>query len=86
MIAWLGFGERGFIHLYQMEMERQDYLKRIQELEGKNQNLLEEIEKLRNDIAYIESVARKELGFVKKNEMIFRFSKDEEMGDDDSFK
>ena len=23
MIAWLGFGERGFIHLYRMEKERQ---------------------------------------------------------------
>ena len=30
MALWLGFGERGFIHLYKMEKERQAYVQKIQ--------------------------------------------------------
>lgn len=77
IIAWLGFGERGFIHLYRMEKERQAYLDRIRHLERENEELLEQIKQLRTDNEYIESVARRELGLVKDNEIIFRFSKEQ---------
>ena len=77
IIAWLAFGDRGFIHLYRMEKERQAYLERIRELEKANQELLDQIEKLRNDKDYIESEARKELGLVRENELIYRFSSEE---------
>lgn len=80
MIAWLGFGKRGFIHLYRMEKERQGSLERIRKLEGENQRLFDEIHRLRTDKEYIESMARKELGLVKSNEMLFRFSRKEDAG------
>lgn len=76
--AWLAFGERGFIHLYKMEAQRQKYRERIHELESKNHELLREIESLRNDEAYIESVARRELNLLKDNEVQFYFR--EEVG------
>jgi len=72
IVAWLGFGERGFIHLYKMEKERQAYLARIRHLEKQNQQLLEQIDQLRTDKDYLESMARRELGFVKDNEIIFK--------------
>jgi cell division protein FtsB len=75
MVAWLGFGERGFVHLYRMEKERQEYVEKIQSLESENQRLLEEINRLRTDQEYIESVARRELGLIKDNEIIYRFNK-----------
>ena len=78
IIAWLAFGERGFIHLYRMEKERQAYLEKIRELEKANQELLEQIERLRDDKDYIESEARKELGLVRENELIYRFSSEED--------
>lgn len=74
IVAWLGFGERGFIHLYRMEQERQTYVERINQLEKNNQQLLEEINRLRNDQDYIESVARRELGLIKDNEILYRFN------------
>ena len=74
IVAWLGFGERGFIHLYRMEKERQTYVERINQLEEKNQQLFEEINRLRNDQDYIESVARRELGLIKDNEILYRFN------------
>lgn len=78
MAAWLGFGERGFIHLYRMEKDRQAHMERIRKLEKENQTLLEEINRLRTDREYLESVARTELGLVKGNEILYRFSREEE--------
>ena len=81
IITWLAFGERGFIHLYRMEKERQVYLKKIQKLENDNQKLMEQIKRLQNDKEYIETIARKELGLIKDDEMIFKFNKDQEEGE-----
>jgi cell division protein FtsB len=77
MAAWLGFGERGFIHLYKIEKERQAYVDKILELEQVNRHLLDEINRLRSDRDYIESQGRKELGLIKEGEVLFRFKKDE---------
>lgn len=77
LVAWLGFGQRGFIYLYRMEKERQAYLERIKKLEKENHELLEEIHQLRTDSEYVESVARRELGLIKDNEILYRFSRGE---------
>lgn len=77
MVVWLGFGERGFIHLYRMEKERQAHLERIHKLEAENQRLMDEINRLRSDKQYIESLARRELGLVKENELLYRFERRE---------
>ncbi len=78
IVAWLGFGERGLIHLYKMEKERQAHLARIKKLERENQELLAEINRLRTDKEYVESVARKELGLIKDDEILYRFSGEEQ--------
>ena len=75
MAAWLGVGERGFIHLYKIEKERQAYAEKIRDLERENQRLLNEISRLRSDRDYIESQGRKELGLVKDGEVLYRFEK-----------
>ena len=74
LVAWIGFGERGFIHLYRMDKERQNYLDKISELEQTNAELMNQIRRLREDRDYIETVARRELGLVKENELIIKFS------------
>ena len=76
IVAWLGFGERGFIHLYRMEKERQAYLAKIRRLEKQNQQLLEQINQLHTDKEYLESVARRELGLVKDNEIIYKINRE----------
>ena len=78
MVAWLGFGERGFIHLYRKDKERQAYKEKIEKLEQENQELLEEIQRLRSDRSYIESMGRRELGLVKEGEILYRFKKEKE--------
>ena len=74
IVSWLAFGEHGFIHLYRMEKERQAYVKKIQALEEANDELLDQIYRLQNDEDYVERLVRKELGLVKQNEVIYRFS------------
>ena len=76
ILSWLAFGERGFIHLYRMEKERQAYAEKIRALEKANDELLEQVNRLQNDGDYIERLARKELGLVKQNEVIYRFSRE----------
>ena len=75
IMAWLGFGDRGFLHLYRMEKNRKACIDRIRKIEKENQDLIEEIRRLNTDTAYLESVARKELGLVKENEILYRFSR-----------
>ena len=59
-----------------MEKERQAYLARIRHLEKQNEQLLEQIDQLRTDKDYIESVARRELGVVKDNEIIYKINRE----------
>ena len=78
VVAWLGFGQRGFIHLYHMEKEKQSYIDRIRKLDTENRTLLDEIDRLLNDHDYVVSVARRELGFVKDDEVLYRFAQQED--------
>jgi cell division protein FtsB len=78
IIGWLSFGERGFIHLYKMDKEREAYLKRINDLEQEKQSLLEEINRLRTDKEHVESLARRELGLIKDGEILYRFVREKE--------
>ena len=57
-----------------MDKERQNYLDKISELEQTNAELMNQIRRLREDRDYIETVARRELGLVKENELIIKFS------------
>ena len=78
VVAWLGFGEHGFVHLYRMEKERKVYHERISRLERENRELLEEIDRLRTDKDYIESIGRRDLGLIRDGEIVFRFDKKKE--------
>ena len=73
LFAWLTFGRHGLIDLYKMQKEKERCLSIIKDLKEKNMLLADEIIRLRGDPKYLESVARKELGLVKENEIIYRF-------------
>ena len=78
IVGWLGFGERGFLHLHKMEKERETVLQRIGRLEVEKQSLLDEIKRLRTDKEHIESLARRELGLIKEDEILYRFVREKE--------
>jgi cell division protein FtsB len=72
-IMWLAFGKNGFLNLRRMELERQANVERVQQITRDNQVLMDEIQRLRSDGRYIESVARRELGLVGERDLVYRF-------------
>lgn len=69
------FGERGFIDVYRVKAERDSLAARNLSLTAQNEKLSREIELLKSDGRYIASVARKELGMVGTNEVIYRIER-----------
>ncbi|MEE8432283.1 MAG: septum formation initiator family protein [Candidatus Desulfatibia sp.] len=72
LFLFIIFGENGLADLHLLKIERDVLLKQNAELAKKNLSLYREIERLKNDPKYLESVARKELGVVGKDELIFK--------------
>lgn len=70
---WLWFGEGGVARLHHSEAERQAHIERIRKLAEENEMLLKEVQLLRSDAAYLESVARRELNLIKEKEILYRF-------------
>lgn len=74
LIIW---SPNGLLHLRQLHVEHQELLEKNHILERENHQLYEEISRLQDDPAAIESLARQELGLVKDGELIFQFVKPE---------
>jgi len=69
------FGDRGLIDNFRMK-ERLAALKRANyDLARENGMLQRTTSLLRDDLSYIEIVARNELGMVKKGDVVFQFEK-----------
>ncbi len=69
------FGDKGINDLRELKTERSRLIGINLELERENQRLYREIKRLKTDPAYIENIARRELGMVGKGEVIIRSSK-----------
>ena len=67
------FGERGLLRIYHLNKEKQDVQQRLETLKGENLKLVREVDALKNDRRYLESIARRDFGLVRKNEIIYQF-------------
>lgn len=72
------FGERGVVRVYKAYLQKGELEETISELEQTNAELRREIDALRNDLKAIESIARRELGMVRPDELIYQFHSDEQ--------
>lgn len=66
------FGNRGILDNDRLDQKLLDIQKSNGELVVKNDALKKEILLLRNDMRYIEKVARDELGMVRRNDRVYR--------------
>jgi cell division protein FtsB len=73
VLAVLTFGDRGFLDVYRLYNMETARAKEVAEAQSKIDSLKAEIERLKNDTAYIERIAREKLGMAKKDELIFKF-------------
>jgi cell division protein FtsB len=72
------FGDRGLLRIYHLNRDKKEMQSRLLELKSENDKLKREIEALRTDRRYLESIARRDFGFVRKNEIIYQFSPQEQ--------
>ena len=73
MVLLTIFGNKGFMD-YRALREKQAALEETNEcIISENEELKREIMLLKADLRYIESVARRELGMVKKGDIVYQF-------------
>lgn len=72
LLFFIIFSEHGLTDLNMLRKERMQISKENQALEQKNRSLRVEIDRLKHDPEYIESIARRELGMVGKDEVIIK--------------
>ncbi len=67
------FGERGLLRIYHLNREKKEIQQRVDAVRMDNLQLVREIDALKNDRRYLESVARRDFGLVRQNEIIYQF-------------
>jgi cell division protein FtsB len=72
LLFFIVFSERGLAELSQSKKERDRIKEHNQQLIRENLTLGVEIDRLKNDPHYIESVARKEFGMIGQNEIVVK--------------
>lgn len=76
-IAWLLFApQMGIVSVYREHKRLETVQQKKSELEKENEALRQEIERITNDVEYLERLAREKHGLLKKNEMVFDFDKE----------
>jgi cell division protein FtsB len=69
------FGDKGILRLLHFKRELVRTHEENAKMEEENRRLAEEVRRLRHEKRYIEEIARKELGMVKENEIVYQFEK-----------
>jgi cell division protein FtsB len=70
LLLLIMIGDNGLIELSRLRNRQKTLVKQNEILAHENVNLYRTISRLKHDLAYIENVARNELGMVGKNDLI----------------
>ncbi|MDX9833906.1 MAG: septum formation initiator family protein [Desulfobulbus sp.] len=75
LLLWVLFAPgRGYYHFRKMQREIDMLAAENSRLEARNLILSEDIKRLKSDEIYIEEIARKKHGLLKKDETVFEFT------------
>ena len=72
MAAFIVFGDNGVLDLQRLRSKNHRLVETNEALARENLMLHRQIQRLKNDHAYIESIARRELGMIKAEEVILK--------------
>lgn len=67
------FGDNGLVELNRKHNTHQRLLEENARLTRENLKMYRTIDRLENDPAFVEGVARQELGMIRQDELIFKF-------------
>lgn len=80
LLLFIMFSDSGLADLFKLKSDRDRLVQENERLKQENLSLYRTIERLKNDPEYIESIARKELGMIKKDEVILKPKNREDKG------
>lgn len=80
LAGMLFFGQRGFRHLMVLQEQFAGLEQENRRIAEENERLRREIELLNDNMAYIEDIARKQLGLVKEDELVYQLQPQEPGG------
>jgi cell division protein FtsB len=72
LLLLIVFGDNGAADLRLLQTKRDRLIEKNETLARENVQLYHQIERLKNDPDYIESIARRELGMIGKDEVILK--------------
>jgi cell division protein FtsB len=75
MALLITFGNRGLVDNYLVSKRLAQLKSQSNEITTENNALKRKILLLRNDLTYVEALARNELGMVKEGDIIYRLAK-----------
>jgi cell division protein FtsB len=75
MALLITFGNRGLVDNYLVSKRLAQLKSQSNEITTENNDLKKKILLLRNDLTYIEALARNELGMVKEGDIVYRLVK-----------
>ena len=67
------FGDKGLLRIFELKQDKSKIDARLAENRNENEKLKREIVALKSDRRYLESIARKDFGLVRNNEVIYQF-------------
>lgn len=67
------FGDKGLLRIYELKQDKCRIDSRLGDTRSDNERLKQEIAALKSDRRYLESIARKDFGLVRSNEVIYQF-------------
>lgn len=67
------FGDKGLLRIYELKQDKGKIEARLTSARDDNEKLKREIVALKTDRRYLESIARKDFGLVRSNEVIYLF-------------
>ncbi len=73
MLLFIIYGDNGYMEMQHLIKVKQKLLLKKKTLNQTNINLYSKINRLKDDPAFIENIARKELGMVMPDEIILQF-------------
>ena len=67
------FGDKGLLRIFELKQDKSKIEGRLTDSRADNEKLKREIVALKSDRRYLESIARKDFGLVRSNEVIYQF-------------
>lgn len=67
------FGDKGLLRIFELKQDKSKIEAHLNDSKNENEKLKYEIVALKSDRRYLESIARKDFGLVRSNEVIYQF-------------